>query len=56
MKSVRAALGLCAVLALPALASAQATYTSQEREVETKSHSELLLWQQGTDPSTAPVR
>jgi len=55
MKSVRAALGLCAVLALPALASAQATYTSQEREVETKSHSELLLWQQGTDPSTAPA-
>jgi hypothetical protein len=54
MRRARVALAACTALAWPALAVAQATYSAQEREVETTSHSELLLWQQGTDPTTAP--
>lgn len=54
MRTTRAALAVCVSL-WPALAFAQATFTSQEREVETKSHSELFLWQEGTDPTTAPA-
>jgi hypothetical protein len=45
----RVALAACAALAWPMLAAAQATFTSQVRKVETKSHSNLLLWQQGTN-------
>jgi hypothetical protein len=43
---------LCAgvALALPALAAAQAAYTAQERRVESASHSDLWLWEQGTNP------
>ena len=47
---MRRALAICVALAWPALASAQATFTAQEREVATTSHSELGLWQQGSNP------
>lgn len=39
-----------AALTLPAFASAQAVFTSQERRVRATSESEALLWEEGTNP------
>jgi hypothetical protein len=47
---LHASLAVCAALALPAFASAQASFTSQVRSVETTSHRDVWLWEQGTNP------
>jgi hypothetical protein len=52
---MKASFAACMALAWPALAAAQATFTSQEREVGTTSQSDLFLWEQGTNPQTDPA-
>jgi hypothetical protein len=43
----------CAALILPAFAAADVSFTAQEREVATHSHSALGLWQQGSNPMSS---
>ena len=50
MLCLRALAAASASLALPALAGAQASFAAQQRKVEATSHSQLLLWEQGTNP------
>jgi hypothetical protein len=50
LRWLHVSVSVCAALVLPAFASAQATFTSQERSVETTSHRDVWLWEQGTNP------
>lgn len=50
MSAARVALAAWAALVWPALAAAQASFTTQQRTVEASSHSDLWLWAQGTNP------
>jgi hypothetical protein len=50
MRRAHGALAASALLAWPALAAAQASFTSQQRFVRATSESTALLWKQGTSP------